>query len=117
LESGIGFAEVGGGKVAELVQVAAGPAGSGAGVLVEQDAGAVVAKPGPAGVRAQVAGRRAGVDIHQLRHAHATELINAGVSIEAVCWRLGHATTHLYAPLNDKVADAEIRAARRRART
>ncbi|MFB4268430.1 tyrosine-type recombinase/integrase [Nonomuraea sp. GTA35] len=32
------------------------------------------------------------IDIHQLRHAHATELINAGVSIEAVRRRLGHAS-------------------------
>ncbi len=58
-----------------------------------------------------------GIDIHQLRHAHATELINSGVSIEAVRRRLGHAsseTTQLYALLEDKVADAEIRAARRR---
>ncbi|WP_433349159.1 tyrosine-type recombinase/integrase [Microtetraspora malaysiensis] len=57
------------------------------------------------------------IDVHQLRHAHATELINAGVSIEAVRRRLGHAsteTTQLYALLDDKVADAEIRAARRR---
>ncbi|MGJ6969470.1 tyrosine-type recombinase/integrase [Streptosporangium sp. G11] len=57
------------------------------------------------------------IDIHQLRHAHATELINAGVSIEAIRRRLGHAsaeTTQLYALLDDKVADAEIRAARRR---
>lgn len=59
----------------------------------------------------------ADIGIHQLRHAHATELVNAGVSIEAVRRRLGHAsteTTQLYALLNDKVADAEIRAARRR---
>ncbi|MGP4104060.1 tyrosine-type recombinase/integrase [Nonomuraea sp. KM90] len=59
-----------------------------------------------------------GVDVdHQLRHTHATELINAGVSIEAVRRLLGHAsteTTQLYALLDDKVADAEIRAARRR---
>jgi integrase/recombinase XerD len=58
-----------------------------------------------------------GMEIHQLRHAHATELINSGVSIEAVRRRLGHAsteTTQLYALLDDKVADAEIRAARRR---
>ncbi|MFF5211063.1 tyrosine-type recombinase/integrase [Streptosporangium sp. NPDC000396] len=56
------------------------------------------------------------IDIHQLRHAHATELINAGVSIEAVRRRLGHAsteTTQLYTLLADEVADAEIRAARR----
>jgi hypothetical protein len=32
------------------------------------------------------------IDIHQLRHAHATEL-NAGVSIEAVRRRVGHAST------------------------
>ncbi|MCG5213470.1 tyrosine-type recombinase/integrase [Streptosporangium soli] len=60
---------------------------------------------------------RVEIDIHQLRHAHATELINAGVSIEAVRRRLGHAsteTTQLYALLNDKIADTEIRAARRR---
>jgi integrase/recombinase XerD len=61
----------------------------------------------------------AGVDIgiHQLRHAHATELINSGVSIEVVRRRLGHAsteTTQIYALLADKVADSEIRAARRR---
>ena len=58
-----------------------------------------------------------GMEIHQLRHAHATELINSGVSIEAVRRRLGHAsteTTQLYALLDNKVADAEIRAARRR---
>jgi integrase/recombinase XerD len=43
--------------------------------------------------------------------------LNAGVSIEAVRRRLGHAsteTTQLYALLDDKVVDAEIRAARRR---
>jgi integrase/recombinase XerD len=60
---------------------------------------------------------RASINVHQLRHAHATELINAGVSIEAVRRRLGHAsteTTQLYALLADEVADAEIRAARRR---
>ncbi|MEV0688525.1 tyrosine-type recombinase/integrase [Nocardia sp. NPDC050378] len=60
----------------------------------------------------------AGVDIeiHQLRRAHATELINSGVSIEVVRRRLGHAsteTTQIYTLLADKVADDEIRAARR----
>jgi integrase len=42
---------------------------------------------------------------------------NSGVSIEVVRRRLGHAsteTTQVYALLADKVADAEIRAARRR---
>ncbi|MEV6656442.1 tyrosine-type recombinase/integrase [Nocardia fluminea] len=62
--------------------------------------------------------RAAGVDIeiHQLRHAHATELINSGVSIEVVRRRLGHAsteTTQIYALLADRVADAEIRRRRR----
>ncbi|WP_281032674.1 tyrosine-type recombinase/integrase [Nocardia araoensis] len=58
-----------------------------------------------------------GIDIHQLRHTHATELINGGVSIEVVRRRLGHAsteTTQVYALLADRVADHEIRAARRR---
>lgn len=57
------------------------------------------------------------IDIHQLRHAHATELINSGASIEAVRRRLGHAsteTTQIYTLLADKIADDEIRAARRR---
>ncbi|MFB4294902.1 tyrosine-type recombinase/integrase [Nonomuraea sp. ATR24] len=52
------------------------------------------------------------IDIHQLCHTHATELINADASIEAVRRHLGHAsteTTQLYALLDDKVADAEIR--------
>src|SRR6266566_455079 len=59
----------------------------------------------------------AGIGIYQLRHAHATELINNGVSIEVVRRRLGHAsteTTQVYTLLADQVADAEIRAARRR---
>ena len=58
-----------------------------------------------------------GMEIHRLRHAHATELINSGVSIEVVRRRLGHAsaeTTQVYTLLAAKVADAEIRAARRR---
>jgi len=57
------------------------------------------------------------IGIHQLRHAHATELINLGVSIEAIRKRLGHASTdtvRVYAELADQAADAEIRAARRR---
>jgi integrase/recombinase XerC/integrase/recombinase XerD len=60
------------------------------------------------------------IGIHQLRHAHATELINSGVSIEVVRRRLGHAsteTTQAYAELADQVADAEIRAARRKRET
>ena len=57
------------------------------------------------------------IGIHQLRHAHATELINSGASIEVVRRRLGHAsteTTQVYTLLADKVADTEVRAARRR---
>jgi integrase/recombinase XerD len=60
---------------------------------------------------------RVEIDIHQLHHTHATELINAGVSIEAVRRRLGYASTEptqLYALLADKVAGSEIRAAHRR---
>ncbi|MFF5212285.1 tyrosine-type recombinase/integrase [Streptosporangium sp. NPDC000396] len=56
------------------------------------------------------------MDIHRLGHARATELVNAGVSIEAVRLRLGHAsakTTQVYALLADKIADDEIRSARR----
>lgn len=54
------------------------------------------------------------IDIHQLRPAHAAELINSGVSIEVIRRRLGHAsteTTQIYTLLADKVADDEIRAA------
>jgi integrase/recombinase XerC/integrase/recombinase XerD len=60
------------------------------------------------------------IGIHQLRHAHATEPINSGVSIEVVRRRLGHAsteTTQVYTELADQVADAEIRAARRKRET
>ena len=60
------------------------------------------------------------IDIHQLRHAHASELINSGASIEVVRRRLGHAsteTTQVYTLLADKVADAEIRAARHKRET
>jgi len=46
-----------------------------------------------------------------------TTSFNSGVSIEVVRRRLGHAsteTTQVYTLLADKVADTEIRAARRR---
>jgi integrase/recombinase XerD len=49
-----------------------------------------------------------------IRPAHVTELINSGVSIEVVRRRLGHDSTQVYTLLADKVADAEIRDARRR---
>lgn len=62
--------------------------------------------------------RAAGVDctLHQLRHSHATELINAGVSLATIRKRLGHKnlqTTLRYAEQADGTADAELRAWRR----
>jgi site-specific recombinase XerD len=56
------------------------------------------------------------VTLHQLRHSHATELINGGVRLEVVRKRLGHrniASTLRYAELSDRVADNEIRSWRR----
>ena len=55
--------------------------------------------------------------LHQLRHAHATELVNDGVSLATIRKRLGHKhiqTTLRYAQLSDEIADAEIRAWRRK---
>jgi site-specific recombinase XerD len=55
--------------------------------------------------------------IHQLRHSHATELINGGVSLPTIRKRLGHKnlqTTLRYAEQTDGTADAEVRAWRRR---
>jgi len=65
--------------------------------------------------------KRAGVSIklHQLRHTHATQLVNQGVNLEIVRRRLGHKnmqTTLRYAELSDKVADDEIRKWSRRNR-
>ena len=57
--------------------------------------------------------------LHQLRHAHATELVNAGVSPATIRRRLGHQdlrTTLRYAEQSDATADAEVRAWRRRER-
>ncbi len=57
--------------------------------------------------------------LHQLRHAHATELINEGVSLSTIRKRLGHQhiqSTLRYAQQSDEVADLEIRAWRRRKR-
>ena len=54
--------------------------------------------------------------LHQLRHTHATELVNAGVSLATIRKRLGHKnlqTTLRYAELSDATADAELRAWRR----
>jgi integrase/recombinase XerD len=57
------------------------------------------------------------VTLHQLRHAHATELVNDGVSLATIGKRLGHKnlqTTARYAAQSDATADAELRARRRR---
>jgi integrase/recombinase XerD len=61
----------------------------------------------------------AGIDatLHQLRHTHASELVNAGVSLATIRKRLGHRnlqTTLRYAEQSDATADAELRAWRRR---
>jgi len=63
--------------------------------------------------------RAAGVacTLHQLRHTHATELVNDGVSLATIRKRLGHKnlqTTLRYAEQSDATADAELRAWRRR---
>ncbi len=54
--------------------------------------------------------------LHQLRHAHATELVNGGVSLATIRKRLGHQnlqTTLRYAEQSDAAVDAELRAWRR----
>jgi integrase/recombinase XerD len=58
--------------------------------------------------------------IHQLRHVHASELVNAGVSLETIRRRLGHANAQTvlhYADQRDATTDAEIRTWRRRRTT
>jgi hypothetical protein len=62
----------------------------------------------------------AGVDVtlHQLRHTHATELVNGGVSLATIRKRLFHRnlqTTLRDAEQSDAVADEELRVWRRRA--
>ena len=62
---------------------------------------------------------KAGIDctLHQLRHTHATEMVNEGVSLATIRKRLGHKniqTTLRYAEKSDESADAELRAWRRR---
>lgn len=55
--------------------------------------------------------------LHQLRHSHATELFNGGVSLGTIRKRLGHRhiqTTLRYAEVSDASADAELRKWRRR---
>lgn len=63
--------------------------------------------------------RRADVacTLHQLRHSHATELVNGGVSLATIRKRPGHQhiqTTLRYAEVGDATADAELRQWRRR---
>lgn len=62
---------------------------------------------------------KAGIEctLHQLRHTHATELVNDGVSLTTIRKRLEHKnlqTTLRYAEQSDATADAELRAWRRR---
>ncbi|HSH77923.1 MAG TPA: tyrosine-type recombinase/integrase [Herpetosiphonaceae bacterium] len=55
--------------------------------------------------------------IHHLRHIHATELVNDGVSLATIRKRLGHKHVHTtlrYAEQADATVDAELRAWRRR---
>lgn len=55
--------------------------------------------------------------LHQLRHTHATELVNGGVSLSTIRKRLGHKnlqTTLRYAEQSDATADAEMRDWRRK---
>jgi site-specific recombinase XerD len=55
--------------------------------------------------------------MHQLRHTHATELVNDGVSLATIRKRLGHKnlqTTQRYAEQTDRAADQELRQWRRR---
>ncbi|MGZ5949272.1 MAG: tyrosine-type recombinase/integrase [Isosphaeraceae bacterium] len=57
--------------------------------------------------------------LHQLRHTHATELVNGGVSLATIRRRLGHKnlqTTLRYAEQSDATSDAELRAWRRKQR-
>lgn len=61
---------------------------------------------------------KAGVkcSLHQLRHSHATALVQDGVSLATIRKRLGHKhiqTTLRYAEQSDATADGELRARRR----
>jgi integrase/recombinase XerD len=52
------------------------------------------------------------IGLHQLRHTHATELVNDGVSLQTIRKRLGHRkiqTTLGYAEHSDRAADDELR--------
>ena len=55
--------------------------------------------------------------LHQLRHSHATELVNGGVNLATIRKRLGHQhiqTTLRYAEVSDQTADTEVRRWRRK---
>lgn len=57
-----------------------------------------------------------GYTLHQLRHSHATELVNGGVSLATIRKWLGHRhiqTTLRYAEISDTTADTEVRHWRR----
>jgi integrase/recombinase XerC/integrase/recombinase XerD len=57
------------------------------------------------------------LELHQLRHTHATELTNDGVSPRTIQKRLGHRklqTTLVYAEHSDATGDNELRARQRR---
>ncbi|MEU1813387.1 tyrosine-type recombinase/integrase [Micromonospora aurantiaca (nom. illeg.)] len=57
------------------------------------------------------------IELHQLRHTHATELVNGGVSLQTIRKRLGHRkiqTSLRYAEHSDRAADDELRRWRRR---
>ena len=57
------------------------------------------------------------LELHQLRHTHATELTKDGVSARTIQKRLGHRrlqTTLVYAEHTDEQANAELRARQRR---
>jgi len=58
--------------------------------------------------------------IHQLRHVHASELVNSGVSLETIRPRLDHTNTQTvqrYTEQKHTTADTEIRSWRRGAIT
>ncbi len=58
--------------------------------------------------------------LHHLRHIHATELVNGGVSLATIRKRLGHKHVHTtlrYAEQADTTADAELRTWRRQRQT
>ncbi|MGE6955058.1 tyrosine-type recombinase/integrase, partial [Staphylococcus capitis] len=57
------------------------------------------------------------ISLHQLRHTHATELVNGGVSLQTIRKRRGQSkiqTTLEYAEHSDRAADDELRRWRRR---